>query len=123
MPLSTAEWLEKRLTDGRVIISSTATEVPSHTRIVVATGLEYRLTKSHNPLLRYLLNSGQARPSMAGATELGGFAMTNFQIDNLPGVFGMGALARGQYFAVHSFPALAAHAKAIVDQISSWSSR
>jgi hypothetical protein len=38
--------------------------------------------------------------------------------DGLPGVFGMGTLARGEYFAGHSFPALAAHARAIVDRLT-----
>jgi uncharacterized NAD(P)/FAD-binding protein YdhS len=117
MPLATAEWLERQLTSGRVTLISNQSVCPFHSRIVVATGPEFRVTKSRNPLLRYLLDSGQARPDMAGNTELGGLAMTNFQIDGLPRVFGMGALARGQSFAVHSFPALVGHAKAIVDQL------
>ena len=82
--------------------------------IVLATGTEYCVTRSENPLIRQLLETGLARPCFAGDLEIGGLETTNLQLNGLPDVFAMGALVRGEDFAVHSFPALVRHAKSIV---------
>ena len=81
---------------GRSEVSQCRGNPGSHTRIDIATGPECRVTLTRYPLLRYLLDSGQAKPYMAGKAELGGLAMTDFPVDRMPSVYAMGALARGR---------------------------
>jgi uncharacterized NAD(P)/FAD-binding protein YdhS len=85
--------------------------------LVVATGPEYRLSVSQNPLIRQMLDEGLAEPYRLGNLEIGGFRTQGLELAGLPGVFAMGALVRGEYYAVHSFPALGRHAKTIVDTL------
>ena len=118
MQLSTALWLEQSLRGGLITVGLVKSTVPAHNRIVLATGPEYNVSKSQNPFLQKLLATGIAAPCMVNGEEIGGFATTNFQVGDAPRLFAMGALVRGQDFAVHSFPALARHARAIVAQLN-----
>lgn len=142
MPLSTARWWAAQLATGRLRIGKLGSEVTvsrsevrarihgnpggardmTFDKLVIATGPEYRLSKSRNPLIRQMLDSGLAQPYIAKNAdgqeiELGGFLTRNLELAGLPGVFGMGATVRGEYFAVHSYPALARHAAIIAEAI------
>ena len=85
--------------------------------LVVATGPQYELSKSRNPLIRQLLDEGLAETYQIGQREIGGFRTQGLEVVGMPGVFAMGALVRGEDYAVHSFPALARHAKIIADAL------
>jgi hypothetical protein len=85
--------------------------------VVVATGPEYRLSQSKNPLVRQLLDTRLATACRIDNFEVGGFATTNLELDGLPGVYAMGAMVRGEDYAVHSFPALKRHAEVIAEHL------
>ncbi len=114
----TAIWLRDRMVEGRVTVGSTTTSLPEFDRLVVATGPEYRVARTTNPLIRQMLASALARPSRTpSGHELGGLWTRDFQLATAPGIFAMGSLARGEDFAVHGYPSLDKHAKAIVAQL------
>ena len=93
-------------------------EVPDHDCIVAATGPEYRVSRTANPLLRNLLASRFAIPYEIEGFELGGLRTDGFSVVGHPNVYAMGALVRGEDFSVHSFPALRRHAAEIIDYLS-----
>lgn len=133
-PIATAKWLAGRIAEGRLRVGRLPSDVTvgkdnvwaeiefplvgirriQYGWIVLATGTEYRVTRSENPLIHQLLGTGLAKPCFAGDEEIGGLATTNLQLEGLPDVFAMGAMVRGEDLAVHSFPALVRHAKSIV---------
>ncbi|MFN9431770.1 MAG: FAD/NAD(P)-binding protein [Acidobacteriota bacterium] len=86
--------------------------------LVVATGPQYELSKSSNPLIRQLLDEGRAKAYQIGDLEIGGFLTQGLELAGMPGVYAMGALVRGEDYAVHSFPALRRHARIIADALS-----
>ena len=142
MPMGAARWLAARLAEARlrvgklmspVTVSSDGISVSldilpggaasvRYDRFVIATGPEYRLSKSRNPLIRQMLECGLAKLCVARSSdgrdvELGGFLTSGLELVDLPRVYAMGAAVRGEYFAVHSFPALRRHARMILDGI------
>ena len=120
MQMGTARWLEAMIADGRVTVGAAGSDrpLPEYDRLVVATGPEYRVSRSGNPMLRQMLATGLARPHAAPSDgyEIGGLQTRGFQLTDAPGIYAMGSLVRGEDFAVHGFPALARHARAIVAQ-------
>jgi uncharacterized NAD(P)/FAD-binding protein YdhS len=135
MPISTARWIANQLAQGRLRVgkasrdilvtdqqvSLTAEFLPGGSEfavydwLVLATGPEYRLSRSESPLIRQILSTGLAKPYLIGDIDIGGFVTKDLELVELPNVFAMGALVRGEDFAVHSFPALARHARVIAD--------
>jgi hypothetical protein len=65
-----------------------------------------------------LIGTGLATPYKVGGREIGGFDTKGLELKGLPGVFAMGAAVRGEWYAVHSFPALAQHTGIIADKIT-----
>lgn len=49
-------------------------------------------------------------------SQAGGLRTHGFQLTESPGVWAMGALVRGEDFAIHGYPSLAQHAHMIVEQ-------
>lgn len=118
MPMATAQWLLQQYDDGRITVDTTDAAFPDHDYVVVATGPEYRISRTANPLLKNLLASGFVTPCEIEGYELGGLKTEGFGIIGHPNVYAMGALVRGEDFAVHSFPALRRHAAEIVDRLT-----
>ncbi|HEX6369801.1 MAG TPA: FAD/NAD(P)-binding protein [Longimicrobium sp.] len=143
MQLGTARWLGAQLALGRIgvgqlksdvvvgdkVIRANVSFLPGapvevrYDRLVIATGPEYRVSRTKNPIIRQMLERSLAWPGTADGVELGGFETTEMQVAGLPGVFAMGALVRGEDFAVHSFPALARHARLIINQLEYYSAK
>jgi uncharacterized NAD(P)/FAD-binding protein YdhS len=118
MQRGTSLWLAARMAEGRITMGrAPGSELPVHDRLVVATGPEYRVSRSRNPLMRQMPAEGLARPHAApSGYEIGGLRTHNFGLPEAPGVWAMGSLLRGEDFAVHGYPSLARHAKVIVAQ-------
>ena len=115
MQSQTARWLLEQMERGRVRVS---TSRPAGDRLVVATGPEYRVSRTTNPLVGQMVEARLAEAYRNGPDgfEIGGLRTRGFQLVGAPGVWAMGALLRGEDFAVHGYPSLARHAKAIVAQ-------
>lgn len=118
MQMGTALWLLDAMEQGKVSVGR-AEVLPAHDRVVLATGPEYRVTRSDNPLLQQILAAGIAKPHCAprDGFEIGGLSTSGLQLVGSPGVWVMGALARGEDFAIHGYPALAKHARIIAAQL------
>jgi hypothetical protein len=116
MQMGTALWLQKMIKSKRIVVG--LPPPGAFDRLVVATGPEYRSSQTTNPLIRAVIDSGIGRPCFAAdGTELGGLKTANLQLVGARGIWAMGALVRGEEFAVHSYPALARHARIIVGQL------
>ncbi len=120
MQMGTAVWLAERMREGRIEVlraEAGGDGLRGYDRVVVATGPEYRASLTRNPLLRQMLSTGLARPCRSDdGFELGGLQTRDYQLADAPGIWAMGSLVRGEDFAVHAYPALARHARAIVAQ-------
>jgi uncharacterized NAD(P)/FAD-binding protein YdhS len=116
MQMGTAVWQEAQMSSGRIVVQK-GKPFPAHDRLVVATGPEYRVNHSKSPLLKQMLAAGIGRAYCAPSSrfEIGGFETRGLQLEGSPGIWVMGALARGEDFAIHGYPALARHAAWIVD--------
>ncbi len=118
MLAGSARWLADRLAEGSVTVGSTSAGLPAYDKIVIATGPEYRISKTTNPVIRQMLDSGLARPCHAPSGELGGLWTQDCQLRTAPGIFAMGSVLRSEFYAVHGYPALDLHARIILAQLS-----